>query len=609
MGPDVADPQAVNSQLGTAPPSFLRAVIKLYQPFRAWSFQGEASIILLQYRPELSLSTMAPEMPRSAALEATVHKKEKKHKKLDGEHTGSKKRRHTELSETEAPAHEKPSRAESDSMPKKEKKKKDRDRQPLPPEGWSPETGPSEANGQGHLEAQQPEAQQPEAPDASKPKHPEREDGNPQDDMRQVGESKKHKKDRKEKKEKKRRREDEVDNSYGDERSGQEMVAPEPAKSDADGVDHHREKKHKRDREHKHGSKTKSKSRHKHIDESLPTTNGHDVRKSLGPPITNSSPEKSKHKSNQKVYIPADCPASSSLHDNSLPYPFYRQEVYLYLPLYPVGFGSPTESLIAQHLGPYLGSYAPQLKGVLLGIDHANARVVDYPGQARKNAGEPTLLRSVDEYAVGYGWLSVTVDLFIPARGAWMEGKIMQQNEGALGLVCWHKFNASIQANRLPSGWKWIEIDDEEAQPPADHAWHSGEGDDRSDFSLTRQMHVTGYWVDAKGRRVQGRVRFRIRDFDVGVDGDFGYLSLQGTMLTAEEEHALSMREAREEEEQNKKSLGTRGGLFLSGAAAKLKVASDFSVTKFEKEITGQEDGEAKAQRYSYSRRGSDDDS
>lgn len=93
------------------------------------------------------------------------------------------------------------------------------------------------------------------------------------------------------------------------------------------------------------------------------------------------------------------------------------------------------------------------------------------------------------------------------------------ENEGHLGIVCWNLFNASIERKRLPGDWNWVGTEDMEGKGYAEEG--------------------AGYWVDGAGERVQGMVKFRVREIESSHDKERGFLSIEGTMLGEEEEREL----------------------------------------------------------------------
>ncbi|KZL74449.1 dna-dependent rna polymerase i subunit a43 [Colletotrichum incanum] len=276
-----------------------------------------------------------------------------------------------------------------------------------------------------------------------------------------------------------------------------------------------------------------------------------------------------KTKATPRVHQPPDAPSKPQ-------FPFFTQTVSLYLPLYPIGWDTPCTAAASQHLEPLVNRYVPELKGVLLAF--RNVAVSEQPGRrhAATNDGEHCDLVSVDEYAVGFGYVTVDVDLFVPRRGAWMEGSINLENEGHIGVVCWGKFNASIESARLPPEWRWVHAGSAEAASyvadPFDDTASTRTAED--EHGAVRQIHTTGFWVDGSGDKVKGRVRFRIKAFDVGVSGDHGYLSLEGTMLDAAGEKAAIQRDA---EQERRRRAGKSGGIL----AKERRRMPEFSVTKF----------------------------
>lgn len=305
---------------------------------------------------------------------------------------------------------------------------------------------------------------------------------------------------------------------------------------------------------------------------------------------------------------------------SNLEFPFATQIVSLYVPLFPIGFDQPLTKVAEQHLKPLLNHYSPLMKGVLLDYRHVTLGELPTRADPRNPPTDrtPTLLSCKDEYAVGFGWLTAEVYLFVPRRGAWMEGVVNLQSEGHLGVVCWNRFNASIEANRVPEGWKFIDvvqkaedakkakfrnagkkINLEEAEGEGDEeaeaAEEAGEDDQEELEASLQQMHATGYWVDAAGKRIAGKIRFRIKNFDVGTAGDHGYISIEGTMLDDEAERELRVKEKEREKARMAKAS-------TSGMLRRLtRSVPEFSMTSFGKEDE-EEDSSKKVELYSGSR-------
>ncbi|KAJ4302474.1 hypothetical protein N0V88_002619 [Collariella sp. IMI 366227] len=294
-------------------------------------------------------------------------------------------------------------------------------------------------------------------------------------------------------------------------------------------------------------------------------------------------------------------------------FPFFTQTVSLYVPFFPVGFDKPLTNIASQHLDPLLNHYSPTLHGVLL--SYSNLNLSDRPAKASvthpPTDQTPALLHSIDEYAVGFGWLTFDAHLFVPSRGKWMEGVVQLQSEGHIGVVCWNKFNASIEAKRLPSGWKWVDLSKADAKRTASSSEAEEEEEkeeqeeedvlDGEELQVVEQIHTTGYWVNERGRKVSGKLQFRVKNFDVGLAGDYGYLSIEGTCLDDDEEQTLTAQER--ETERARRAKHNPAGLLRPLS----RRVPEFSMTKFGKEDQEEDDGQ-RTVLYKGSRPGTPDD-
>ncbi|KAH6838376.1 hypothetical protein B0I37DRAFT_316884 [Chaetomium sp. MPI-CAGE-AT-0009] len=294
-------------------------------------------------------------------------------------------------------------------------------------------------------------------------------------------------------------------------------------------------------------------------------------------------------------------------------FPFFTQTISLYVPFFPVGFDKPLTNVAAQHLDPLLNHYSPLLRGVLL--SYSNLNLSDRPAKASithpPTDETPALLHSIDEYAVGFGWLTFDAQLFVPSRGKWMEGVVQLQSEGHIGVVCWSKFNASIEAKRLPKSWTWVDLAKGGARPNPFSASDENEGEqggqeaedvlDGEELQVVEQIHTTGYWVNGEGKKVSGKLRFRIKNFDVGLAGDYGYLSIEGTCLDDDAERALAAQER--DMEKARRAKQNPGGLLRPLS----RRVPEFSMTKFGREDQEEDDGK-RAVLYKGSRPGTPDD-
>jgi DNA-directed RNA polymerase I subunit RPA43 len=278
----------------------------------------------------------------------------------------------------------------------------------------------------------------------------------------------------------------------------------------------------------------------------------------------------------RKAHQPADAPAD-------IEYPFFTAKASLWLPLFPSGFESPVSSLAEQHLAPLKNHFHNILGGVLLGYRDVAVGHQSKPSKDEEEEVGVSELTSIAEYAVSYGWLFFTAELFVPTYGAYMEGNLVLQSEGQVGVICWGKFNASIEAKRLPKTWKFIELGGDEQEFP--EVAEEGMEEDDAELQNIEQMHKTGHWVDQRGKAVRGWLRFRIKGFDVGVVKGTGYMSIEGTMLTEAEEDELQEDEAEMERRQKLKL----GGVVLRERRRRVPQASMTSLGPEEIEETSEE--------------------
>lgn len=192
--------------------------------------------------------------------------------------------------------------------------------------------------------------------------------------------------------------------------------------------------------------------------------------------------------------------------------PFVQQTASFYLALSPCAYNFPLEGMCAEHLSPLLLTYYPPLRGVVL--NYSNARLSEHSDQTAEEVSSRVLCKSIDEYAVSFAWLTAEFTLFKPHRGTYLEGHVNLQNESLLGLVCYNFFNASIDRTRLPKDWNWI--------------------GDESDISDRKKKGGHGYFVDGSGKRVEGRITFRAKDFDAtpGAENGGGTINISGTLLS-----------------------------------------------------------------------------
>jgi len=257
----------------------------------------------------------------------------------------------------------------------------------------------------------------------------------------------------------------------------------------------------------KHKSKSDKKHKSSHGEKKRKRDHAEEGRKS----------KSKKHKSDKATG------QSSTLETPPTASPFHMQTSSLYLPLAPVSQKHPLEGMCAEHISPLILTYYPPFNGVVL--SYSNPRLSEKPFG---NDGEEVLLKNIDEYAVSWSWVTAEFLLFKPQKGAWLEGYINLQNEGHLGLVCWNLFNASIERKRLSPDWKWVDVSEME-----------NEEEDEEEGGKTYAEEGIGCYVDGEGKKIEGMVKFRVKEIESSHDRERGFLSIEGTMLSEEAEEEL----------------------------------------------------------------------
>ncbi|KAI4085906.1 MAG: hypothetical protein LQ348_002486 [Seirophora lacunosa] len=257
--------------------------------------------------------------------------------------------------------------------------------------------------------------------------------------------------------------------------------------------------------------------------------------------IDSSSTPKKKHCSKDHLNRPEHPITTSKTRKTSDVSPFHRQTSSLFLPLPPIAQAHPLQGLCAEHLSPLILTYYPPLRGVLLSFH--NATLSSRPYGESLTGGDPVLARTIDEYAAPHVWLTADFLLFRPERGNSLEGWINLQNEGNIGLVCFNFFTASIERKRLPKDWRWIPggLDVRRSKKKLKGSERSIQVGLDSVEAVTQAngfSDAQGHFEDGDGRRVDGLIRFTIRDMETSRSsgGDNNFLSIEGTLLEENEE-------------------------------------------------------------------------
>ena len=258
------------------------------------------------------------------------------------------------------------------------------------------------------------------------------------------------------------------------------------------------------------------------------------------------SPKK-KHRSNQQSKSLISQSKSVIPSQEKPVSPFFQQKSSLYLPLPPISQKHALQGICAEHISPLILTYYPPFHGVI--ISYSNARLSTEP---QTEASSPAYARAIDEYASSFVWLTADFLIFKPSRSSVIEGYVNLQSESTIGLLCLNFFNASIERRRLPKEWKWIPYGikgprKRTSKKATTETVLSSDGVEADDDYAARQTleDAEGYYQDQAGKKIGGLLRFRIKNVDTSknMDRETGFVSIQGTMLSEDEERQLQEQE------------------------------------------------------------------
>ena len=271
------------------------------------------------------------------------------------------------------------------------------------------------------------------------------------------------------------------------------------------------------------------------------------------------SPTK-KHKSSQRPKPPGAQSKSAVTTQGESVSPFYQQTSSFYLPLPPISQKHALQGICAEHISPLILTYYPPFHGVI--ISYSNARLSTDP---QTEISKPAYARVIDEYASSFVWLTADFVIFKPRQGSVIEGYVNLQSESTIGLLCLNFFNASIERKRLPKEWKWIPggigvSGKRRLKKAAKDIISDSDGAEADEDDMAGQdlEDVEGYFQDQAGKRVEGLLRFRVKDVDTSksIDRETGFVSIEGTMLSEGDETEMQEQERIRIPDVGRKQLG-----------------------------------------------------
>jgi DNA-directed RNA polymerase I subunit RPA43 len=238
------------------------------------------------------------------------------------------------------------------------------------------------------------------------------------------------------------------------------------------------------------------------------------------------------------TYIPLRSPnmAPTLSGDASL---FHTERISQYVSIPPLCLSDPFSAVCATVLSPLLLTYFPPANGVVLAYEDVDLSSTPPSAPAAKSRSkhaqhdsglkdshaEPLLLKHVDEYAAPFLWATASFLVWRPVRNAYLQAHITDQAKTHITLAHLNTFPVSILKEHMPADWSW-------------HQNESGKVKKGWDDRLSDEG---GWWVNGKGKKVEGELRVRIRDVDGRMDGKGkgkGFLRVDGSLLSQEEEKA-----------------------------------------------------------------------
>lgn len=214
---------------------------------------------------------------------------------------------------------------------------------------------------------------------------------------------------------------------------------------------------------------------------------------------------------------------------------FHTVSTNLYLSLAPLYVREPSHGICVQHLDPLLMTYFESAGGVVVG--HYNLKLhgdVEPSKEERycDNNG-PVIAKIQYDSPFAFTWVSVDFLVWKPTAGDVIEGWISLQSPSHIGLLIHDIFNATIKRDSIPKDWKFVPNEEDEvlesgsATAPETPETPSLATPGSMKAKSYRDPKSLGYWVDGNEKRVDGKVRFTVKSFNVS-----GRLvSVQGSLI------------------------------------------------------------------------------
>lgn len=216
---------------------------------------------------------------------------------------------------------------------------------------------------------------------------------------------------------------------------------------------------------------------------------------------------------------------------------FHKISTSLYVSLAPAYTHDPIEGIKSQHLDPLLMTYFPAAGGVVLA--YYNLRLFGNPSdEASDLPQKPLAAKIMYDSPFAFLWVSVDFLVWKPQPKDKIDGWVNIQSPSHIGLLIHGTFNATIKRDLIPFDWNFIpnQSDEEDElalttlvnRVPADLLEEGKKPSNNDRDSLFRNPKSTGYWVDSHGIKIEGKLSFTIKSFNVS--GQFVFV--QGSLLS-----------------------------------------------------------------------------
>ncbi|SMN20732.1 similar to Saccharomyces cerevisiae YOR340C RPA43 RNA polymerase I subunit A43 [Maudiozyma saulgeensis] len=197
-----------------------------------------------------------------------------------------------------------------------------------------------------------------------------------------------------------------------------------------------------------------------------------------------------------------------------------RVPITLYLSLAPIYLQNPEQGIMKQHLNPMVMKYNNKVNGIILGYD--NLEIVDANPLAEESSSTTKLLKITPDTPYSFTWCTVELFVWQPQVGDILEGYVFIQSASHIGLLIHDAFNASIKKNNIPSDWTFIRNEEQVTEDTENQDESNTENQPK-----VHKPHSMGYWVDANGEQIDGKLQFTVRNiFTTG-----RVVSVEGTLL------------------------------------------------------------------------------